>query len=86
MSNDFNEWMFKHKKMIKKLTNKNNQSSIQIKWKGAKVNNYYKNWQYSDTKEVIGVHELIQPYDWELDTEMNEDFELWKEELGENND
>jgi hypothetical protein len=50
------------------------------------MNNYYKNWQYSDTKEVIGVHELIQPYDWELDTEMNEDFELWKEELGENND
>lgn len=45
------------------------------------MNNYYRNWQYSTTKEVIGVHEIVEPYDWQLDTEYNENFQKWEDEL-----
>jgi hypothetical protein len=41
----------------------------------------WKNWQYSSWKEVIAIHEKVDPYDWQLDTEMNEDFKLWEEEM-----
>lgn len=50
------------------------------------MNNYYSNWQYSDTREVIGMHELIQPYDWMLDIEMNQHFEMWKKEMEQGNE
>jgi hypothetical protein len=45
------------------------------------MNNYYRNWQYGITKEVIAMHEVITPFDWQLDIEMNEDFQSWKEEM-----
>lgn len=45
------------------------------------MNNYRKNWQYSITKEVIGVHEVIEPYDWNLDVEENPDFKEWEQEI-----
>jgi hypothetical protein len=32
-------------------------------------------------KEVIGFHETINPYDWNLDIEANKDFKLWEEEM-----
>lgn len=53
----------------------------QIKWKGATMNNYNRNWQYAITKEVIGMHEVISPYDWNLDLEQNPDFAEWENEL-----
>jgi len=40
-----------------------------------------RNWQYATTKEVIAIHEVIDPYDWELDIEFNEDFKLWQKQL-----
>lgn len=81
MSNEFNKWIFEHRKMIKKLSDTNNQDSIKIKWKGIKVNNYKRNWQYAITKEVLGMHEIIDPYDWKLDLEMNVDFKIWQKEM-----
>ena len=35
-----------------------------------------RNWQYATTKEVLAIHEVIEPYDWKLDIEMNEDFNI----------
>lgn len=81
MNNQFNEWISRHNEMIKKLTNINNENSVKIRWKGVKVNNYRKNWQYSITKEVIGMHEVIDPYDWNLDVEENPDFKEWEQEI-----
>lgn len=81
MSNEFNEWIFNHRKMIRKLANIKNEETVKIKWKGATMNNYRKNWQYSVTKEVLGMHEIIDPYDWKLDLEMNADFKLWDLEM-----
>lgn len=43
---------------------------------------YYKNWQYGTTKEVLAVHERIDPFDIELDTDANPDFALWEKEMG----
>jgi hypothetical protein len=48
---------------------------------GVLMSNYYRNWQYGITKEVVAIHEIVNPYDWELDVEMNEDFQLWKQEM-----
>lgn len=45
------------------------------------MNNYSRNWQYSMTKEVLGVHEVVYPYDWSLDVEQSDDFVVWEEEL-----
>jgi hypothetical protein len=45
------------------------------------MNNQRRNWQYATTKEVLGIHEVIEPYDWKLDLEMNEDFQKWQEEI-----
>lgn len=42
---------------------------------------YSKNWQYAEWKEVIAIHERVDPYDWQLDVEMNEDFKLWEKEI-----
>jgi hypothetical protein len=43
-------------------------------------NQYRSNWQFCSTKEVIGIHEVIFPYNWELDLEMNPDFKEWTTE------
>ena len=45
------------------------------------MSRYYRNWQYGVTKEVLAVHEVIEPYDWKLDLEMNEDWQLWGNQL-----
>jgi hypothetical protein len=42
---------------------------------------HWQNWQYAITKEVLAIHEVIEPYDWQLDLEMNADFTLWQKEL-----
>ncbi len=53
-----------------------------IKWKGKQMSKkHWQNWQYATTKEVLAVHEVIDPYDWKLDLEMNPDFKLWQEEI-----
>jgi hypothetical protein len=41
----------------------------------------WKSWQYGDWKEVISFHERVDPYDYELDVEMNPDFALWEKEM-----
>ena len=45
-------------------------------------NLYSKNWQYADTKIVLGMHEKIEPFDIDLDPDVNEDFKLWSIEMG----
>jgi hypothetical protein len=42
---------------------------------------YRSNWQYAITKEVIAIHEVVEPYDWALDVEENEDFQQWESEI-----
>ena len=39
---------------------------------------HWQNWQYAITKEVLAVHEIIEPYDWELDLDFNPYFKLWQ--------
>lgn len=39
---------------------------------------HWQNWQYATTKEVLAVHEVIEPYDWELDSKFNPAFNLWE--------
>jgi hypothetical protein len=71
-------------KFIKKYVHIINQRSEteKIKWKGNKMEKkHWRNWQYAITKEVLAIHEVIQPYDWELDLVMNADFTLWQKEL-----
>jgi len=81
MSNEFYKWVFENQKIIRKLADIKNEETIKIKWKGATMNNYRRNWQYCITKEVLGIHEIIDPYDWKLDLEMNADFKLWDLEM-----
>ena len=45
------------------------------------MSRYYRNWQYAITKEVLAIHEVIEPYDWKLDLEMNEDWESWGQQF-----
>jgi hypothetical protein len=49
--------------------------------KGKVMGNHRRNWQYAITKEVLAIHEVIDPYDWELDIDMNEDFQEWEKEI-----
>ena len=44
---------------------------------------YRKNWQFAETKEIIGFHEAVSPYDWALDIELNPNFKLWAAEYKE---
>jgi hypothetical protein len=76
------------KKFIKKYVHNINQRSEteKIKWKGLKMENYRRNWQYAITKEVLIIHEVIEPYDWNLDIQENPDFEIWQEQLKEKKD
>ena len=46
---------------------------------------YRENWQYATNKEVIFIHEVVSPYDWELEVETNEHFNLWKKEMRDSN-
>ena len=62
--------------------NMNNYQTEKIKWKGKSMSKkHWQNWQYATTKEVLAVHEVIDPYDWELDIDMNEDFAEWQKEI-----
>lgn len=62
--------------------NMNNHQTEKIKWKGKTMSKkHWQNWQYASTKEVLAVHEVIDPYDWELDIDMNEDFAQWQKEI-----
>lgn len=75
--------MKEYEEYVKRLIrNINNNQSEKIKWKGNSMSKkHWQNWQYATTKEVLAVHEVIEPYDWQLDLEMNPDFALWQKEI-----
>lgn len=59
-----------------------NKTKEKIKWKGKTMSKkHWQNWQYATTKEVLAIHEVIEPYDWQLDIEYNEDFAKWQNEI-----
>jgi len=72
-----------YEKYVKRIArNINNNQTEKIKWKGKEMSKkHWQNWQYATTKEVLAVHEVIEPYDWQLDIQMNEDFALWQKEM-----
>jgi len=68
-------------KRYARIINESNQTE-KIKWKGKTMKKkHWQNWQYATTKEVLAIHEVIEPYDWQLDLETNPDFGLWQHEL-----
>lgn len=74
-----NERYYKHIKFVTKVMKMVNNNEPKIKWKGKEMK-HWQNWQYATTKEVLAVHEIINPYDWQLDIETNEDFIQWEKE------
>ena len=72
--------MEEYEEYLKRLArNINNNQTEKIKWKGSSMSKkHWQNWQYAITKEVLAVHEVIEPYDWELDLDFNPDFKLWQ--------
>lgn len=72
-----------YEEYVKRIArNFNNNQTEKIKWKGKEMSKkHWQNWQYATTKEVLAIHEVIEPYDWELDLEMNPDFALWQKEM-----
>lgn len=72
-----------YEEYVKRIAhNINNNQTEKIKWKGKEMSKkHWQNWQYATTKEVLAVHEVIEPYDWQLDIQMNEDFALWQKEM-----
>ena len=71
------KWIKKYARAIEY----NNQTE-KIQWKGNKMEKkHWQNWQYAITKEVLAIHEVIEPYDWQLDLDINPDFALWQKEI-----
>ena len=72
-----------YEEYVKRIArNFNNNQTEKIKWKGKEMSKkHWQNWQYATTKEVLAIHEVIEPYDWELDFEYNPDFALWQKEM-----
>jgi len=72
-----------YEEYVKRIArNTNNNQTEKIKWKEKKMKKkHWQNWQYATTKEVLAIHEVIEPYDWELDLEVNPDFALWEKEM-----
>lgn len=63
-----------------------NTPTEKIKWKGKTMSKkHWQNWQYAITKEVLAIHEVIEPYDWQLDIEYNKDFAIWQQEIDQKN-
>lgn len=68
------------KRYARNINEKN--ETEKIKWKGKTMSKkHWQNWQYATAKEVLAIHEVIDPYDWELDIDMNEDFAKWQKEI-----
>lgn len=79
--------MKEYEEYVKRLIrNINNNEAEKIKWKGKTMNKkHWQNWQYATTKEVLAIHEVIDPYDWQLDIEYNEHFAIWQKEIDNKN-
>lgn len=71
-----------YEKYIKRIIRANNNQLEKIKWKDKSMSKkHWQNWQYATTKEVLAIHERIDPYDWQLDLETNPDFAIWQKEI-----
>lgn len=79
--------MKEYEEYVKRLIrNINKNEAEKIKWKGKTMSKkHWQNWQYATTKEVLAIHEVIDPYDWQLDIEYNEHFAIWQKEIDSKN-